>query len=109
MVKTSRISRLEVVCKKNSYVFVPPAIELIYIVEKHNTLITINFRDVEMAARCGEMEFNIDGGEGDERVENVPTFQYMGRLLDQTDDDWTDVWQNIMHARSVWGRLGTLI
>ena len=55
------------------------------------------------------MEFNIDGGEGDERVENVPTFQYMGRLLDQTDDDWTDVWQNIMHARSVWGRLGTLI
>ena len=35
-------------------------------------------RDVEMAARCGEMEFNLDGEEGDERVENVPTFQYMG-------------------------------
>ena len=38
-------------------------------------------RDVEMAARCGEMEFNLDGEEGDERVENVPTFQYLGLTL----------------------------
>ena len=30
-------------------------------------------RDVEMAARCGEMEFNPDGEEVDERVENVQT------------------------------------
>ena len=43
MVKTIHISRLEVVCKKNSYACAPPEIELIYIVEKHNTLITINF------------------------------------------------------------------
>ena len=27
------------------------------------------------------------GGEGDERVENVTIFQYLGRPLDQTDDD----------------------
>ena len=32
-------------------------------------------RDVEIAAMCGEMEFNLDGEEGYERVENVPTFQ----------------------------------
>ena len=44
-------------------------------------------RDVEMEARCGEMEFNLDGEEGDKRVENVPTFRYLGRPLDQTDDD----------------------
>ena len=25
------------------------------------------------------------------------------------DDDWPDVRQNIMRARSVWGRLGTLL
>ena len=62
-----------------------------------------------MAARCGEMEFNIDGEEGDERVENVPISRYLGQPLDQTDDNWPDVWKNIMHARSVWGRLGTLI
>ena len=62
-----------------------------------------------MAARCGEMEFSLDGEEGDERVDNVPTFGYLGRTLDQMDDDWTAVRRNIMFARSVWGRLGTLI
>ena len=43
MVKISRISRLEVVCKKNSYAFAPPAIELICIVEKHDNFITVNY------------------------------------------------------------------
>ena len=55
------------------------------------------------------MEFNLDREEGDERVENVPNFRYLGRPLDQTDDDWTDVRRNIMRARSVWGRLETLL
>ena len=36
------------------------------------------------------MEFNLDGEEGYERVENVRTLQYLGRNLDQTDDDWPD-------------------
>ena len=62
-----------------------------------------------MSASCGEMEFNLDGEEGDERVENVPTFQYMGQPLDQMDDDWPAMRRNIMRARSVWGRLGTLL
>ena len=66
-------------------------------------------RDVEMAERCGGMEFKLDGEEGDKRVDNVPTFQYLGLPLDQTDDDWTDVRQNIMRARLVWERLGTLL
>ena len=39
------------------------------------------------------MEFNLDGKEGDERVENVPTFQYLGRPLDQNYDDWPAVRQ----------------
>ena len=56
---------------------------------------------MEIAARCGEMEFNLDGYEGEKRVEIVPTFQYLGRPLDQTNDDWTAVRQNIMRARSV--------
>ena len=66
-------------------------------------------RDVDMLARCGEMEFNLNGEEGDKRVENVPTFRYLGRPLDQTDDDWPTVRKNIMHARLVWGRLGKII
>ena len=54
-----------------------------------------------MAAMCGEMEFSMEGGDGDERVENVTTFQYLGRPLDRTYDDWTAVRRNIMRARSV--------
>ena len=42
-------------------------------------------------------------------MENVPTFQYLGRPLDQMDDDWLAVHRNNMHARSIWGRLGTLL
>ena len=69
----------------------------------------IRQRDVEMADSCGEMEFNLDREEGDEIVENVPTFQYMGRPLDQTDDYWPSMQRNIIRASSVWGRLGTLL
>ena len=49
------------------------------------------------------------GGGGGDRVENVTTFRYLGRPLDQTDDDWPDVWRDIMGVRSVWGILGTLL
>ena len=55
------------------------------------------------------MEFKLDGYEGDKRVENVSTFQYLGRPLDQMDDNWPAVRRNIMRARSVWGRPGTLL
>ena len=65
-------------------------------------------RDVEMAARCGEMEFNLDGEEGDKIVDNLPTFRYLGQSLDQMDDYWPAVRKNFMRARSVWRRLGTL-
>ena len=54
-----------------------------------------------MAARCGEMEFSLDGGEGAERLEGLATFRYLGRSLDQKDDDWPAVRLNIMHAKSV--------
>ena len=64
---------------------------------------------MEISARCGEMEFNLYGEEGDERVENVSKFRYLGRTLDKTDDDWTTVRQNIIHTRSVWGRIWTLL
>ena len=66
----------------------------------------IRQRDVEMAARCGVMEFSLEGGEGDERLENVTTVRYLGRLLDQTDDDWPAVRRKIMHARPSGGDLG---
>ena len=73
------------------------------------TEIRLLWRDVGMAERCGEMEFSLEGREGEERVENVMTFRYLGKLLDQTYDDWPAVRRNIMRARSVWGILGTLL
>ena len=63
-------------------------------------------RDVDMAARCGEMDLSMEGGEGYERVEGVATFRYLGRPLDQTDDDWPAVRRKIMHARPSGGDLG---
>ena len=32
-------------------------------------------------------------------------FKYLGRPLYQTDNDWTEVRQNIKQAHKVWGRL----
>ena len=50
----------------------------------------------------------MEGREGEERMENVENFRYLGRPIYQTDDDWLAVRRKIMRARSVWGRLGTL-
>ena len=46
------------------------------------------------------MEFSMEGGEGDERVDGVARFWYLGRPLDQTYDDWPALQWNIMCARS---------
>ena len=51
----------------------------------------------------------MDGGEGDKRVENLTMLRYLGIPLDQRDDDCLAVRRNIMRARSVGGRLGTLL
>ena len=54
-----------------------------------------------MTARCGEIDFNLDEEEGYERVENVPTFQYLVQPLEQMNDDWPSMRRNIMQAMSV--------
>ena len=40
-----------------------------------------------MAAICGYMGFSIELEEGEDMVEGVAMFKYLGRTLDQTDDD----------------------
>ena len=42
-------------------------------------------------------------------MEGVATFEYLGRPLYQTDDDWPSIRRNIMRARTVWGGLGKLL
>ena len=49
------------------------------------------------------MEITLDEEWVDNRVETVPTFRYLGLPLDQMDDDWPAVCQNIMRARSICG------
>ena len=52
------------------------------------------------------MEFNLKGKEGEETTEGVLLFKYLGRPLDQSDDDCPASTSNIGKSRQVWGRLG---
>ena len=61
-----------------------------------------------MAERCGYMKFRLYRGEGSAMVEGLGKFKYLGRPRDQTDGDWPAIRQNIMHTRTIWGRLGNL-
>ena len=51
----------------------------------------IRRRDVEMAERCGEVEFSLYGRKGGKLVEEVANFKYLWQPMDQMDDDWTAV------------------
>ena len=42
-------------------------------------------------------------------MEVVAKFKYLGRLLDQTEDDWLVVKCNGKRVWKVWGRLGKII
>ena len=55
------------------------------------TEMQLSRRDVDIVERCWEMEFRFYRREGDALVELVANFKYLGRLLDQTDDDWPAV------------------
>ena len=60
-------------------------------------------RDVEMEEMCGHMEYSLYGREGDALVEGVANFKYLGRNLDQTDDDWLALKWNVKQVCRVWG------
>ena len=49
----------------------------------NNTDMRLRRKDVEVASRCAEMEFNLTGKEGEETIEVVSLFTYLGRTLDQ--------------------------
>ena len=73
------------------------------------TEILLIWRDVEMAERYGYMEFILYSIKGGVVVEGVTKFKYMGRPLDQMDDELMAVRQNVKQARRLWGRLGEMI
>ena len=55
------------------------------------------------------MEFSLYREEEGDMVEGVENFKYLGQTINQTDDDWPVVRQNILRTRLVWGRLGALM
>ena len=44
-----------------------------------------------------------------ECIEGVETFNYLGIILDQSDNDWLAFLRNFRKARKVWSRLGKLL
>ena len=42
-------------------------------------------------------------------MEEVATFKYLGRHLDQTYDDWPVIRRNIKRVKKVWGVLGKFL
>ena len=74
-----------------------------------NTQMRWQRKEVAIASRCEGVMFRITREEDVECIEGVETFKYLGRILNQSDDDWPDVIWNFGKARRVWNRLGKLL
>ena len=59
-------------------------------------------QDMKLSQRAGETEFSFYGQEDEPLVEGVSQFQYLGRILDHSHNDWPSVHRNIGKARAVW-------
>jgi hypothetical protein len=42
-------------------------------------------------------------------IERVKEFKYLGRILDESDDDWPALQSNLKKARAKWGRIGRIL
>ena len=62
-----------------------------------------------IATRCSEATFRLTGEEEVERIEGAEVPKYLRRMLDRSDNDWTEVLSNIRKARQMWVRLGKLL
>ena len=52
-----------------------------------NTQMRWRRRYVAIANKCTEATFSLTGEDGAENVEGVEVFNYLGRLLERSDDD----------------------
>ena len=62
-----------------------------------------------IADRCLETTFSLTGEEEAENIEEVEVIKYLGKLLDQWDDNFPAVLRNIWKAQQVWRRIGKLL
>ena len=42
-------------------------------------------------------------------LENVPAFNYLGRVMTAGDDEWPAVAGNLLNVRKIWGRLSRIL
>ena len=75
----------------------------------NNTEMRIRFRDIDVVIRCSGVEFRLTREEGEETIEVLALFKYLGRTLENSKDEWPLVRQNIRKARQVWGRIGVIL
>ena len=75
----------------------------------HNTQMRLRRWDVKIAAKCTGATFSLTGDNRAECFEGVDSFNYLRRVLHQSDEDWSEVRRNIRRARQVWGRLEKLL
>ena len=54
-----------------------------------------------ITVRCLEAISSLTGEEEPEHIEGVEVFKYIGRMLDRSEDDWTEVLLNTRKARKV--------
>ena len=59
--------------------------------------------------KCTEATVILMGEDGEDNIEGVDSFKYMGRLLNWLEYDWPTVLKNIWKPRKVWGSLGKFL
>ena len=66
-------------------------------------------RDVEVAIWYACMEFSLNRKDRGETIKGVELFKYLGRMLEQSYNEWPVFRQNIKRAQQVWGRLEVIL
>ena len=74
-----------------------------------NTQMWWRRRYVVIASRCVEASFTLTVEEEAECIEEEKSFKYLGRMLNQSDNDWLAVRRNVGKACRVWSRLEKLL
>ena len=65
--------------------------------------------DVDLNQSVGDMELSFYGQDSNPLVKGVSKFQYLGRTINHTGNDWTEVHHNIGKALAVYFQLRKLL
>jgi hypothetical protein len=62
-------------------------------------------KDIENKKTIEETVFTVSGTP----IKTVKQFKYLGRILDEDDNDWPAINRNLAKAQAAWGRLGKIL